>query len=99
MKPISCASPATWKQRYESLRDHVVEGRRSLGADPLGLVLLCGQGLAGWMRGWREVIVPTPCSSLVLPELLSPMTPLWQQQLTLLLAQMTSQHLPALTVT
>lgn len=90
MKPLS----STWKQRYESLRSHVVEEPRSLRADPLGLVLLCRQGLAGWMRGWRDVIAPLPCSPVAPSDLLSPMTPLWQQQLTALLAQMTAQHLP-----
>ena len=96
MKPLSLASPATWRQRYENLRSHVLEGRRSLGADPLGLVLLCRQGVAGWMRGWHEVTVPRPSFSLVPSELLFPVTPPWQQELTVLLAQMTAQHLPVI---
>jgi hypothetical protein len=94
MKPISTASPAIWKERYENLRGHVVERRQSLGADPLDLLLLCRQGLASWMRGWCEVTVPTPCFPLSPSALPSPLTPLWQQQLTGLLAQMTAQHLP-----
>ena len=99
MKALPIASPASWKQRYENLRSHVLEGRQSLGADPLSLMLLCRQGLVGWMRGWKEVMVPRPCFPIAPSELLSPMTPLWQQQLTALLAQMTAQHLTVKTVT
>ena len=96
INPLPIASSATWKQRYEDLRDHVLNGRQSLGADPLSLVLLCRQGLAGWMQGWHEITVPRPPFPLVPSDLLSPVTPLWQQQLTALLAQMTAQHLPVI---
>ncbi len=93
-EPFSAAAPAPWKQRYEDLRSHVLEGRRSLGADPQSLVLLCRQGLAGWMRSWRQMMIaPAPRLPLVPAELPLPRTPFWQQQLTVLLAQMTAQHL------
>jgi hypothetical protein len=95
MKPIPTASPAAWKERYENLRGHIVEGRQSLGVDPLDMALLCRQGLASWMRSWRELTVPQPCSALAPSVLPHPATPLWQQQLTAMLAQMTAQHLPA----
>jgi len=94
MKAISTASPAAWKERYENLRCHVVEGRQSLGADPLDLGLLCRQGLASWMGSWLELMVPQACFPLAPSALPCPVTPLWQQQLTALLAQMTAPHLP-----
>ena len=80
-----------WRQRYETLRQHVLEDRQVLGADPLGLLLFFRQGVAGWMRAWQE-----PTSSLALscaPAPCCPATPLWQEQLTRLLAQITVQHL------
>ena len=93
MKTVPSASPASWKQRYENLRSHVFEGHQRLGADPLGLVLLYRQGLASWMLGWEEVAGSRPPFPIAASTMLSPMTPLWQQQLTALLAQMTAQHL------
>lgn len=91
--PLSIASPASWRQRYEELRNHVLEGRRTLGADPLGVVLLCRRRLAGWLRGWQEMTLPRPPLPLPSSEPPFPVTPLWQQELTLLLAQMTTQQL------
>ena len=96
-KPLPTVSPATWKQRYEDLRGHVLDGSRSLGAAPLSFVLLCRQGLAGWMRGWHELsVTQSPRLPFAPTEALLPVTPLWQQQLTGLLAQMTTQLLTVL---
>src|SRR6266496_29140 len=85
--------------KYETLRGHVLDNRQGLGADPLGLVLLLRQGVAGWMRSWSGAVSsasasPPPLAASSLP--CSPI-PEWQQQLTELLAQMTSAHLPAAT--
>ena len=86
--------PATdWQPRYEALRRHVLERRQVLGADPLALVILLAQGVAGWMRSWN---LPPACPAPVLalgPAPLGPTTPQWQHQLTGLLAQITVRHL------
>lgn len=88
------ASPVTeaWRQRYEALRQLAVTGSRILGADPLGLVLLLRQGVAGWMRGWAGAAQMSPVWPVPAPTLLP--APLWQQQLTELLAEMSLAHLP-----
>jgi hypothetical protein len=90
MKPMPLIPPASWKQRYEVLRQHVLERRQVLGADPLGLVVLLKQGVAGWRRSWWE---PPPLPALPAPPTSRPSTPQWQQQLTELLAHMTVEHL------
>ena len=81
---------AAWKQRYEALRQHVLERRQVLGADPLGLVVLLKQGVADWMKSWWD---PPPLPALAAPPPSRPSTPQWQQQLTELLAHMTVEHL------
>jgi hypothetical protein len=92
MKPPPPISAAAWRQRYETLRQHVLERRQVLGADPMGLVVLLGQGVAGWMRSWWEPSPPSPAPApLPLPR--CPATPQWQEQLTGLLAHITAQHL------
>jgi hypothetical protein len=59
----------------------------------LGLGLVQHQGVVGWMRAWEPALpvaaaVQTPGPPPPLPG------PVWQQQLTQLLAQMTLAHLP-----
>lgn len=93
MKQPLPVSAALWQQRYEALRQHVVEHSQILGSDPLGLVVLFTRGLAGWMQSWWEApalphTTPAPTSSLGCR-----VTPQWQVQLTRLLAHMTAQHL------
>jgi hypothetical protein len=80
-----------WRQRYEALRQLAL-GSRLLGADPLGLVLLLRQGVAGWMRSWAG----SPLTPLAAPGLAPalPAAPQWQRQLTELLAEMSLAHLP-----
>jgi hypothetical protein len=82
--------PNLWQERYESLRRYFVDGRRELETDPLSLTVLLQQGLAGWMRAWRHSATaqPNPPSSSS-PPLDCPMGPIWQQQLTHLIAHMT----------
>lgn len=92
MKPPSL--PATpWTEHYETLRRHALASRDHLGADPLGWGLVCRRGLAGWMNAWRQASEAPIASSPVPPR--CPMTPGWQHELTVLLAQMTAPHLSA----
>jgi hypothetical protein len=88
------STPATvWKQRYEALRQLAIGGRQILQSDPLGLVLLLREGVAGWMRSWSELTPTTPFQSAsVQPPVAS--TSGWQQQLTQVLAEMSLAHLP-----
>jgi len=82
-----------WTERYESLRRHFLGDRPLLGADGLGLTLLLHKGVAGWMRAWHNGAAlepePTPSSELWNP----PVAPVWQQELTRLIAHMTVQQL------
>lgn len=83
-----------WAERYESLRRHFVDDRKLLGAEPLDLTLLLHQGLAGWMRAWQSgaAVEPHPATSSCIPWK-PPAGPVWQQELTQLIAQMTVQQL------
>jgi hypothetical protein len=92
---ISARTPsATWVERYETLRLHVMDDRPVLDLEPLGLVLWLAQGMAGWMGCWVEAVAAPPPSPAVVPPLRTvPTSSFWQQQLTLLLAQITIQHL------
>jgi hypothetical protein len=83
-------SPELWRQRYEALRQHALGGRNLLAAPPLGLHLLRCQGLAGWMQRWADAIEGSLVNSTPAP---LPDGPVWQEQLTVLLAQMTFPHL------
>ncbi len=89
----SSTAAAVWKQRYEALRQLAIGGRQILESDPLGLVLLLRQGVAGWMRGWSE---PTPMTTLPSASVPLPAASAsgWQQQLTQVLAEMSLAHLP-----
>lgn len=82
-----------WIERYETLRRHVLSGQRVLQSEPLSLVLWLANGMAGWMRRWEKGPELTSQLTATPPPLRCPATPLWQQQLTLLLAQITAQHL------
>jgi len=93
MKKPPSVSPAQWRERYEALRQHVVERRQILGADPLGLVMLLTRGVGGWMESWWEAPAEAAKTSALAPSLKCPTTPPWQEQLTRLLAQMAAQHL------
>lgn len=90
MKTISIQSEL-WRQRYEALRQYALTGRGLLATPPLGLHLLRHHGVAGWMKRWVQssessvpVMPPPPVQSLC--------PPAWQQELTVLLAEMAAQH-------
>jgi hypothetical protein len=83
---------ATWKQRYEALRQTALTGGQALAAEPFGLVLLLRQGVATWMHSWpASAATQTRVPALPLPSVAPP--PRWQRQLTTLLAQMSLAHL------
>lgn len=83
-----------WRERYETLRAHVVENRQVLAADPFGVVLLLRQGLAGWMRAWRACTEATPQALTPCPQPWSrPASSVASQELTRLIADMTVPHL------
>lgn len=89
MKPPA-GSGTPWAEHYETLRRHVLEGRGPLVAEPLGLVLVCRRGLAGWMNAWRKASEPPP---VIFTPPRRPDSPGWQRELTTLLAQMTVRQL------
>ena len=90
-------NPTLWRERYESLRRHFLEGRQILEADPIGFVLLLRRGIAGWIRLWtsRPTGSEMPGSPSQLFESLPATTAQWQHQLTVVLAQMAERHLSA----
>ena len=92
--PLPSTAATIWKQRYEDLRQLAVTGSQILGAQPLGLVLLLREGVAGWMRGWPTPEQTSPRTPAPPPRDLLIATPAWQQQLAALLAEMSLAHLP-----
>lgn len=92
---ISTPTPsANWEERYETLRFHVLDDRPVLNLEPLGFVLWLAQGMAGWMDCWVEAVAaPRPSPAIAPPSRTVPTSSFWQQQLTLLLAHITIQHL------
>ena len=94
MNPVPSGS-TSWTKHYEALRQYVLEGRQRLAAQPLGLALWVAQGMAGWMKQWRELITtPTPALGWPAPAS-GPALGDWQEQLTCVLAQMTLANLQA----
>jgi hypothetical protein len=90
---LSPATATLWKQRYEALRQLAIGGRQILETDPLGLVLLLRQGVAGWMLSWSESAQTPALQRAPVPEAVVP-TSAWQHQLTEVLAAMSLAHLP-----
>ncbi|MBI1993153.1 MAG: hypothetical protein HYS67_01805 [Deltaproteobacteria bacterium] len=88
----SVSQPELWRQRYEALRQHALSGRNTLATPPLGLHLLRQQGVAGWMERWSEAVEPSVIGATPPPPSLL-CTAGWQEQLTVLLAQMTLQQI------
>jgi hypothetical protein len=68
VNPQLLASATLWKQRYESLRQHVVDRPQVLASDPLGLIDVSTRGLAGWMQTWWEE-PEEPTAPLAAPQL------------------------------
>jgi hypothetical protein len=81
-----------WQRRYEQLRQQVLEPDATLAQDRWGLSLLLRQGLAGWMRLWQDPSAGAEPPSGSHPVPASCRVPDWQQQATLLLANMAWSH-------
>jgi hypothetical protein len=79
-------------EQYEALRRHIVEGPARLGVDPLGAILVVKAGVAGWMRQWTRTSRAT-LTPATLPASLPSSEPIWQHELTMLLAGITACHL------
>jgi hypothetical protein len=94
LNPETGPAPAPWKQRYEALRQLAVAGNLVFEVDPLGLVLLLRQGVAGWMHSWSGQMQTTTAAAVPAPPTPAVPTSQRQQQLTELLAQMSLAHLP-----
>jgi hypothetical protein len=84
------AGAALWAERYEVLRQYVLEGRQRLPSQPLGLALWVAQGMAGWLGQWRRYLEPAPAPAAGPPRGEPEGGP---SGLTVLLAQITLQHL------
>lgn len=80
-------------ERYESLRRYVVEGRSILATQPLGLALWIAKGMAGWMGEWSKLSQSSPQSLTAVSPAAYLADGAWQQELTMVLAQMTFSNL------
>jgi hypothetical protein len=81
-----------WQRRYEQLRQQVLEPKATLAQDRWGMSLLLRQGLVGWMRLWQDPSAEVePVDSFHSVPASYP-APDWQQQATLLLANMAWSH-------
>lgn len=85
--------PAVWTERYEALRQCAQEGSPVLASRPVGWIVLAQHGMAAWMRRWTDASEPPPAPSTAGGPRPGLPTPVWQTQLTALLAQMTAAHL------
>jgi len=86
-------TPSPWTERYETLRQQVLKGAQVFESRPLSLAIWLAQGMAGWMRGWTQAVELAPSPAVVPLPVRITATALWQQQLTLLLAQIAVQRL------
>jgi hypothetical protein len=94
MKTPLPAASATWAERYEALRRHVLEGGGLWENQPLGLALWLARGMAGWMGQWTQWTEATLLAPMRAPLALpNAVVDGWQRQVTLVLAQMTLGHL------
>ena len=85
------ANDGSWTLRYESLRQHFLGEQRRFETAPLGLLLVIREGLAAWLRAWRQ---EPPTSSVRSPAAAALAIPAgWQREFTFLLAHLTSLHL------
>lgn len=92
---VASPVPAIWTERYEALRQFAQDGSPLLASRPVGWILLVRHGMGAWMRRWTEATEPSPTPAPGQRPAALP-APVWQTQLTALLAHMTAAHLSPL---
>jgi hypothetical protein len=90
------ASLACWSERYERLRRHFLDQSRLFELTPSGLTTLIDNGLAHWMRRWSDATLTPELRRSQEPPAVPGRSGVSgsQLQLTLLLAEMATAHLP-----
>jgi hypothetical protein len=89
---MSAGDKQAWKERYEQLRHQALGQSSALTSDRWGLGLLVRKGLASWMRAWRDPSSGSePTSGQRVPASICPPGS-WQQEVTVLLANMALSH-------
>lgn len=86
---MNASCPSGSAEQYEALRQNAVTREQIFSVAPLGAILVVKNGVAGWLRQWRQV----SSESIAAPSRPAPRSPLapgWQHDLTLLLAQMSA---------
>jgi hypothetical protein len=83
-----------WQTRYEQLRHQALAPTATLTQDRWGLSLLLRKGIASWMRAWQDPSTGVEQTAASTDPVGVPAV--WQQQATLLLANMTLSHYPTL---
>jgi hypothetical protein len=91
--PILQQEAQRWTLRYEQLREQVLARDSLIGTDSRGLSLLIAQGVAAWMRAWRDPFCY--CCAAEFKAESRPIIPRgsWQQEATQLLVNMALSHL------
>jgi len=84
-----------WRNRYEQLREQVLEPGATLTQDRWGLSLLIRKGMAVWMRVWQNPAGSVEQTSSLNPVPMSGAPMAWHQQAKLLLANMALSQYPS----
>jgi hypothetical protein len=85
-----------WQTRYEQLRQQALDPAATLTQDRWGLSLLLRKGIAIWMRAWQDPSTGAEqTAGSTNPVALGGVPAVWQQQATLLLANMALSHYPS----
>jgi hypothetical protein len=80
-----------WTERYEALRREALAAQPLLEKSPWAMILLIRHGVAAWMRRWN-LAEPDPARPSAKTGVLESEEG-WQNQVAVLLAQMTMPHL------
>jgi hypothetical protein len=92
--PSSQEEAHCWTRRYEQLREQVLAGESLIVTERWGLTLLLRQGVAAWMRAWRDPLCRPPAATLGAEALpLMNLRESWQQEATRLLVNMALSQL------
>jgi hypothetical protein len=80
-----------WTERYEALRREALAAPPLLEQSPWGMILLLRHGVAEWMSRWT-LAQPAPAKPSTRTSIIASEEG-WQNQVAVLLAQMTMPHL------